>query len=291
MPRLPMRVQHRQPRLSRGIEATWRDRRQDSRLRLVAVLAIDVEEHRGRRLRATLRDVGRVRPSREPGTAEEFGEFRANRRRAPGSDARHRTQAAVVARHLECFQRLDAERVVDPFREFRAHARNGLEQCRRLEAAAQPVELRPAPGLEDLGDRRGDAAPDAGQLVQSLATAIGQDVAHAHLQALDRVRRTPVGADPERVRLLGVQQLGHLPQPLRDALVLGKRQRRLRLHDDAPCPGLEWNRYLETSGAALTPVKVSACGRCQHEPSPRCRGISQRTCSVQPARRLSPTRS
>ena len=44
MPRLPMRVQHGQPRLSRGIEATWRDRRQGSRLRLVAVLAVDVEQ-------------------------------------------------------------------------------------------------------------------------------------------------------------------------------------------------------------------------------------------------------
>ena len=80
-------------------------------------------------------------------------------RRAPPVN---RLEVAVMGSGLEGLQGVDVQIVVDAPGELRPDPGDCLEQLDRVQRAAQPLQLRPATGAQDLMDGGGDTFPDMG---------------------------------------------------------------------------------------------------------------------------------
>ena len=116
-----------------------------------------------------------------------------------------------MRRRFQRFQGFDVQRVENAPGELRADAGNGEKELLRLQRAAQPLELRPSPGGQHLGEGRGDRAADSGkrrQAVAALARRTGRPAADrglrsrpplAHRRRRESPRR-PAGARDRRIR-------------------------------------------------------------------------------------------
>jgi hypothetical protein len=111
------------------------------------------------------------------------------------------------------------EGFVDPPRERGAHAGNGPEEPLGVQAPAEPVELAPASGPEHLDDRGGDPRPDTRERVEALDPLALVDLVEAPLEAGDRLGGLALGAHPDGVRGLLLEQIGGLAEPIGDELV------------------------------------------------------------------------
>ena len=80
------------------------------------------------------------------------------------------------------------------------------------------------PKREHLADGLGDPRTDRGQRVQPLRALALQDVAEVLVETGDRVRRVPVGPDPEGVGPLLLEEVSGLVEPVGDELVRESRR-------------------------------------------------------------------
>jgi hypothetical protein len=139
---------------------------------------------------------------------------------AARADARQALEAAIDGGHFQGLERFDAEFVVHPVRKFGADTRDGAEQRVRVGLSAQPFELLPAAGLQQLGDGRGDARSDARQGFEPGRAVTFVDFAQGLRQLRDDVRRFAIGGHPIGVVALRGKQHTHLAQGLRDLRVV-----------------------------------------------------------------------
>ena len=72
-----------------------------------------------------------------------------------------------MRRQLETLERVHLQLLVDALGEAMTEAGHGCQQLHRIGAAAQALELRPAPGPHHFEQRRSDAAPDVGQCFEA----------------------------------------------------------------------------------------------------------------------------
>ena len=86
----------------------------------------------------------------------------ANGRCPPRADAGDGLQPAVVRNQFEAFERFHLQFVVDALGKAMTESRYGSEQLHRVGAAAQALELRPAPGPHHFDQSRGDTPTDVG---------------------------------------------------------------------------------------------------------------------------------
>ncbi|GBD42392.1 hypothetical protein HRbin39_01783 [bacterium HR39] len=213
MPGAALRVHHRQPRLAGGIEAARRDLRQQSGLRLAAVLLVELEP------RAHVRLLRRRAAPPGLGAAQKLRQHGADRRSPTRTDALHLLQPPVPGGRFQLLEGRDAERLVDAARQFGAEARNAGEQCHWVHLGLETLELRPAPGAHHLGDGGGNGGADLREPLQALDPLPVEDVRHVAFETLQHLRRLAVGPHPERVLALGLQQLRRLPQAIGDGAV------------------------------------------------------------------------
>ena len=118
-------------------------------------------------------------------------------------------QLAGLRRGRELVDRVDAEFFVQQVHALGAEARQrqqGRDPGRHL--ALQLVKHRQMLAARDDGDLVGEVPADARQLIKVLA--LGQHVGDVARQLADQPRRPPVGAHPERVGALDVEQIGNL---------------------------------------------------------------------------------
>ena len=127
-------------------------------------------------------------PEPAPGAPQHLGERGPEGGGAPATDAGHRGQPSVVGGQLERLQRVHAQDLVQSLGERRPHAGNGPEELLGVEAAAQPLELAPAPRAEQLGDRGRDARADARQRFEALDSVALVDLAERLREARPTVR-------------------------------------------------------------------------------------------------------
>ena len=111
---------------------------------------------------------------------------------------------------------------MDALRGLRTDTWHRLEQRQRIDVTAQPVELRPASGIEHLRDRPRETRAHAGKGLETDAAALGIEVADAAREPFDTVGRLAIGADAKRVRLLRLEEIGGLAQRLGNALIVGE---------------------------------------------------------------------
>ena len=125
------------------------------------------------------------------------------------SNTRHGPQFAGLRRSRELVDRIDAEFLVQQVHALGAQARQ-RQQCRdpRRHLTLQLVEHRQMLATRDDGDLVSEIPPDPRQLIKVLA--IGQHVGDVAWQLADQPRRLPVGAHPERVGPLDVEEIGNL---------------------------------------------------------------------------------
>jgi hypothetical protein len=109
-------------------------------------------------------------------------------------------------------ERLYVKVVVEPGGKFRSDPRNGPEQGFGLERAAQPVELRPPAGRDQLGEGGGNAAADVRQRDQGFAAPGCENTADRLVEVVDRICRPMVGGDAEAIGVLLGEQIGLFAQ-------------------------------------------------------------------------------
>jgi len=117
---------------------------------------------------------------------------------------------------LEC---VDLRGFVKPAGERGPHAGNRPEEPLGVQAPAKALELAPASGPEHLADRGRDPRPDARRRVEARGPGVLVYLGEALLETRNGLGGFTVGADPERVRGLLLQQVGGLAEPVRDDLV------------------------------------------------------------------------
>jgi hypothetical protein len=109
--------------------------------------------------------------------------------------------------------------VVDLVGQNRSDPRDRAEHLLGLQGAAQALELHPATAVDHLADRRGDRSADPGQGDQALEPIAREHRGQVLLVGRRGLGGAPVGADPERVRALLLEQIGKLAQLVGDLLV------------------------------------------------------------------------
>jgi hypothetical protein len=153
---------------------------------------------------------------------------RADRRCATRAHARQTLEPAIVGRQFERLEGLHTQFVVYPVCQFGTHAGNGAEQRVGIGFAAQPLELRPAAGAEQLGDGGGDSRADTRQRIQAGLALGGVDVTQCSRQLRHHVARPAVGRDAVGVVTLRVEQHGHFAQGLCDRGIVDRPRCRWR---------------------------------------------------------------
>jgi len=138
-------------------------------------------------------------------------------------DAGQRAELAGFRRRLQGLQRRDAERVVDLLRALRTEARylEHLHQAlRRLRR--QLSQERQRARLENRADLAGEVAPDAREFVEATFCRYRR---RGYAERLNRSRGGPVGAHPELILALDLEEVGDFLENARDVDVLDRRVR------------------------------------------------------------------
>ena len=112
-------------------------------------------------------------------------------------------------------------------RQGQADTGYGLEHRLRLKRAAQAFELAPAAAAHQLLDRRGDRMADARQGNEPVQSLTIEDLGDVAAEATHGIGGPPVGADPKRVGILVLKQVGRRAPALGDHLIRGHGHIRL----------------------------------------------------------------
>ncbi len=158
------------------------------------------------------------------------------------AEPRQRAQPAVARRAVELLRRLHIEILVQPLHPLRPQTGN-VQQIGDAggQLAVEFFEQRASPGGGDLPDLGVEVRTDAGQLGQ--LAACGEARNEVKLQRLDDACRIAVGAYPERVGLLDLEQVGDFAEDPRDVgvvrcgpLHVGFPGERANERVTSPCP-------------------------------------------------------
>jgi hypothetical protein len=123
-------------------------------------------------------------------------------------DARHGSEAPVVRGHFERLERVHVQRIVYAAGQLWPHSGNGPKDLLGIERAPQAFELAPTACPQHLGNRCADCPAHVGQSLQRLASSALEEFAEIFFTTRDCVRGLPVGAHPEPIRLLLLEQVG-----------------------------------------------------------------------------------
>jgi hypothetical protein len=119
-----------------------------------------------------------------------------------------------VRGELERLERVHVQFLVDALGEPVAEARHGGQQLYRVGVAAQPLELDPPSRARHLEQRGGDAAADAGQRLEAGQPVARDDRGHVLIEGQHGAGGLAIGGHTERIGVLGLEQVGRLPQPV-----------------------------------------------------------------------------
>jgi hypothetical protein len=134
----------------------------------------------------------------------------AKQRRSARADTRHIREPAIVGSRLQALRRVDIKRLVNAAGELGADPGDRLEKLLRSHRTAQWFELGPAAGPHHLGYAAGEPCSDARQGIQARSSLTLKECCESVRKCRHCLRRTPVGGDAERVRLLSFEEVGHL---------------------------------------------------------------------------------
>jgi len=159
------------------------------------------------------------RPVRRTDAGKALGEEGANTRQPLRPETLEPGQSAVVPRGLEVLERLDLEVLLEAVRGPPADARHPHQERDGIGLAPQPLEHRQAPEPQRFADPAGQARPDPGQSLERREAALLEDLGDRPRQPAQHGGAAPVGAHPERVRALLLEDPGDLLEPLGDLTV------------------------------------------------------------------------
>jgi hypothetical protein len=201
-----------QPCLAPRIEASRRNAAQFVSLGLLAVHAVDLQQHfHGRQHGWSGRPGGAQSP-------EPVGKCDTDHLTSPDAEALHR-ESTQKKRVLEVFQRFQLGVVGEPVRKLGTDARQRLEQLLGRRLASQPLKLRPTSGDDEFLDRRGNAFADCRNGDQAVTPPFGQNVGQGTVQGVDDVGGAAIGARPEAVAALLFEQIGIFAEALSNCSV------------------------------------------------------------------------
>ena len=131
------------------------------------------------------------------------------------SDSLHGPQFASLRCSGQLVDRIDGEFLVQQVHTLGAKARQ-RQQCRDAgwRLTLQLVKHRQMLAASDDGDLVGEIPADSRQLIKIFA--LGQHIGDIARQLADQPRRPPIGANPEWVCALDVEEIGNLVQLARD---------------------------------------------------------------------------
>ncbi len=204
VPRTAMRVEDGQPLRPAWVEAPGGDLGERAVVRSLVVLAVDAQQFAdGWVVRA-----GGFDDAAE--ASEPDGKGIANAAQALRSDPTDACESTIVCRNLEFLQRPDPEIVMEALGEPRPDTGHRTQEGDGIARSSQSIQKREAPRQDDVTDTPRKVGSNGGERFQTLEATAAQDLIHRNNEATERGGRVAVGLNPERIRVLVLQERRHL---------------------------------------------------------------------------------